>query len=113
MKNVALNRFERYVEKEAIKRAMDSREWLVYVETDFLKALVKDEGRLHEGALHVREDRGDTHTSRLPYAEVRVHFYDGELGEFDVDAPRDIANLERSLVREVRHDPEHLRLNQE
>ncbi|MFC6825237.1 PIN domain-containing protein [Halopelagius fulvigenes] len=65
----------------------------MYVETDFLTALVKDEDWLRESALHALQDRDDIHTSILAYAEILVLFYDREQSEYEIDAPRAIANL--------------------
>ncbi|WP_411967481.1 PIN domain-containing protein [Haloferax sp. YSSS75] len=65
----------------------------MYVETDFLIALVKNEDWLRESALEALEGRDDIHTSILAYAEVLVLFYDREQSEYDIDAPRAIANL--------------------
>ena len=65
----------------------------MYVETDFLTALVKDEDWLREPALRALEERDDVHTSLLAYAEVLVLFYDRETAEYEIDAPRAIANL--------------------
>lgn len=65
----------------------------MYVETDFLTALVKDEDWLREPALQAIEDREDVHTSILAYAEVLVLFYDREQSEYEIDAPRAITNL--------------------
>lgn len=65
----------------------------MYVETDFLTALVKDEDWLREPALRALEERDDVHTSLLAYAEVLVLFYDRETAAYEIDAPRAIANL--------------------
>ena len=65
----------------------------MYVETDFLTALVKDEDWLRESALHALDERDDLHTSILAYAEVLVLFYDREQADYEIDAPRAIANL--------------------
>lgn len=65
----------------------------MYVETDFLTALVKDEDWLREPALQAIEDREDLRTSILAYAEVLVLFYDREKSEYEIDAPRAITNL--------------------
>ncbi|WP_247730474.1 PIN domain-containing protein [Halovivax limisalsi] len=65
----------------------------MYVETDFLTALVKDDDRLQEAALRALEERDDIHTSILAYAEVLVLFYDREAAADDIDASRAIANL--------------------
>ena len=65
----------------------------MYVETDFLTALVKDEDWLRESALRALDEREDPHTSILAYAEVLVLFYDREQADYEIDAPRAIANL--------------------
>ncbi|USZ67899.1 PIN domain-containing protein [Halorussus salilacus] len=65
----------------------------MYVETDFLTALVKDDDWLREPALRALEERDDIHTSILAYAEVLVLFYDRETAEYDIDPPRAISNL--------------------
>ncbi|WP_396613884.1 PIN domain-containing protein (plasmid) [Haloferax sp. S1W] len=65
----------------------------MYVETDFLTALVKNEDWLRESALEALDERDDIHTSILAYAEVLVLFYDREQSAYDIDTPRAIANL--------------------
>jgi len=65
----------------------------VYVETDFLTALVKDDDWLREPALRALEERDDLRTSILAYAEVLVLLYDREQSESEIDAPRAITNL--------------------
>jgi len=65
----------------------------VYVETDFLTALIKDDDWLRDPALRALEDQDDIHTSILAYAEVLVLFYDREQAEYEIDAPRAITNL--------------------
>lgn len=65
----------------------------MYVETDFLTALVKDDDWLREPAIRALEERDDIHTSILAYAEVLVLFYDRETAEYDIDPPRAISNL--------------------
>jgi predicted nucleic acid-binding protein len=65
----------------------------VYVETDFLTALVKDDDWLREEAIRSLEERDDIHTSILAYAEVLVLFYDREAAEYQIDSPRAISNL--------------------
>lgn len=65
----------------------------MYVETDFLIALVKDDDWLQEPALRALEERDDLHTSVLAYAEVLVLFYDREQAEYEIDAPRAVTNL--------------------
>ena len=65
----------------------------MYVETDFLTALVKNEDWLRESALRALEERDGIHTSILAYAELLVLLYDREQSAYDIDAPRAIANL--------------------
>lgn len=65
----------------------------MYVETDFLTALVKDDDWLQDAAIRALEERDDIHTSILAYAEVLVLFYDREAAEYEIDVPRAIANL--------------------
>ncbi|WP_231183098.1 PIN domain-containing protein [Haladaptatus sp. DYF46] len=65
----------------------------MYVETDFLIALVKNDDWLQEPALRELEERDDIHTSILAYAEVLVLFYDRDDSEYKIDASRAIANL--------------------
>lgn len=65
----------------------------MYVETDFLIALVKDDDWLTDAAIRALEEHDDIHTSILAYAEVLVLFYDREAAEYAIDAPRAITNL--------------------
>lgn len=65
----------------------------MYVETDFLTALVKDDDWLQDAAIRALEERDDIHTSILAYAEILVLFYDREAATYDIDAPRAITNL--------------------
>ncbi|WP_424019174.1 PIN domain-containing protein [Halorientalis pallida] len=65
----------------------------MYVETDFLIALVKDDDWLQDAAIRALEERDDIHTSILAYAEILVLFYDREAAEYEIDAPRAITNL--------------------
>lgn len=65
----------------------------MYVETDFLIALVKDEDWFREPAVRSLEERDDIYTSILAYAEVLVLFYDREQADYEIDGPRAIANL--------------------
>lgn len=64
----------------------------MYVETDFLVALLKDDDWLQEAAVGALEDH-DVHTSILAYAELLVLLYDREEAAYDVDVPRAVANL--------------------
>ncbi len=65
----------------------------MYVETDFLTTLIKDEDWLQEEALRALEEHDDIHTSILAYAEVLVLFYDRDDAEYEIDVPRAITNL--------------------
>ena len=65
----------------------------MYVETDFLTALVKDDDWLQDAAIRALEERDNIHTSILAYAEILVLFYDREAATYDIDAPRAITNL--------------------
>ena len=65
----------------------------MYVETDFLVALLKDEDWLRELALEALGEREDIWTSILAYAEILVLFYDREQAAYEIDVPRAIANL--------------------
>ena len=77
----------------------------MYVETDFLTALVKNEDWLRESALSALEERDDLHTSILAYAEVLVLFYDREEADYEIDAPRAISNLlELVPIQPVEHE---------
>ena len=77
----------------------------VYVETDFLTALVKEDDWLREPALRALDERDDLHTSILAYAEVLVLFYDRDTAEFEIDVPRAITNLlELVPVEPQRHE---------
>lgn len=65
----------------------------MYVETDFLVALVKDDDWLREAAIRELEERDELHTSILAYAEVLMLFYDRETAGYEIDAPRVVTNL--------------------
>jgi predicted nucleic acid-binding protein len=65
----------------------------VYVETDFLTALLKDDDWLQDAAIRALEENDEIHTSILAYAEILVLFYDREAAEYEIDAPRAITNL--------------------
>lgn len=65
----------------------------MYVETDFLMAVTKDDDWLRESALAALDERDDIHTSVLAFAEVMVLLYDRDVGEYEIDVPRAIANL--------------------
>ena len=77
----------------------------MYVETDFLIALLKDDDWLRDPAVRALEERDDIHTSILAYAEVLVLFYDREAAEYDIDAPRAVTDLlELVPVRPNEHE---------
>ena len=65
----------------------------MYVETDFLTALLKDDDWLQDAAIRALEEHEDIHTSILAYAEVLALFYDREAAAYDIDVPRAITNL--------------------
>lgn len=65
----------------------------MYVETDFLVALLKEDDWLQEAALAALDEHDDLHTSMLAYAEVLVLFYEREREGYAIDAPRAMANL--------------------
>lgn len=77
----------------------------MYVETDFLTALVKEDDWLRGPATRALDENEDLHTSVLAYAELLVLFYDRERADFDIDAPRAITNLlELVSIRPERHE---------
>lgn len=77
----------------------------MYVETDFLTALVTSDDWLREPTLRALEERDDIHTSILAYAELLVLFYDRDQAAFDIDAPRAITNLlELVPIEPVEHE---------
>lgn len=65
----------------------------MYVETDFLVALVKDRDWLQDAALAALDEDDELHTSILAYAELLVLLSDQEAGDYGIDAPRAITNL--------------------
>ncbi|AZH24245.1 PIN domain-containing protein [Haloplanus aerogenes] len=76
----------------------------MYVETDFLVALVNEEDWLRGSVLRAL-DEYDVHTSILAYAEVLVLFYDHEAAEYEIDAPRAVTNLlELVPIRPAAHE---------
>lgn len=77
----------------------------MYVETDFLVALIKDDDWLQDAALAALEDRDDVQTSILAYAEALVLFYDRDRAGYDIDVPRAVTNLlELVPVAPERHE---------
>ena len=65
----------------------------MYVETDFLVALAKEDDWLRESAVTALEEHEEIHTSILSYAEVLVLFYDRDSAEYEIDVARAITNL--------------------
>lgn len=65
----------------------------MYVETDFLVALAKEDDGLQDAAVGSLETHDDVHTSILSYAELLVLFYDRDGSSYDVDVPRAVTNL--------------------
>ncbi|WP_123536293.1 PIN domain-containing protein [Halosimplex salinum] len=65
----------------------------MYVETDFLVALVKEDDWLREPVLTALEERDDVHTSILSYAELLVLFYDRAAEAYEIDVPRATTDL--------------------
>lgn len=78
----------------------------MYVETDFLTALLNEDDWLQDAAIRALEEHDDIHTSVLAYAEVLVLFYDREAAEYETDAPRAITNLLElvPIVPEEQHE---------
>lgn len=64
----------------------------MYVETDTLVALAKDDDWLQDAAVQALNEY-DPHTSILAYAELLVLFYDREQGSYEIDIPRAVTNL--------------------
>lgn len=77
----------------------------MYVETDFLVALLSSDDWLHERAKIVLEDAEEVTTSLLAYAELFVHAYEPGAGiRFDV--PTVTANLLESVPIEPEENEE-------
>ncbi|WP_436929926.1 PIN domain-containing protein [Halosimplex halobium] len=65
----------------------------MYVETDFLVALAKEDDWLHDPAVAALDEYDDLHTSILSYAELLVLFYDRAAAEYRIDLPRAVTDL--------------------
>lgn len=65
----------------------------MYVETDFLVALAKDDDWLREPAVRALEEYDDVHTSILAYGELLMLAYDREDSGYEFDAPRAVTDL--------------------
>ena len=77
----------------------------MYVENDFLMALVKQEDWLQEPAHRALEEYDDIHTSIAAYTEFLVLAYDQDTGEYQIDVGRALADLvEQVPVRPEVHE---------
>lgn len=77
----------------------------VYVENDFLFALVKPDDWLQEEALEALEEREDIHTSIVGYTELLVLAYDRQAGEYTIDVARAVGDLVQKVpVRPEEHE---------
>lgn len=77
----------------------------MYVENDFLFALVKPDDWLQDQALEALEERDDIHTSIVGYTELFVLAYDRESGEYTIDIGRAIGDLLQKVpVRPEEHE---------
>ena len=77
----------------------------MYVENDFLMALVKQEDWLQEPAHRALEEYDDIHTSIAAYTEFLVLAYDQDAGEYQIDVGRALADLvEQIPVRPKVHE---------
>lgn len=77
----------------------------MYVENDFLMALVKQEDWLQEPAHRALEEYDDIHTSIAAYTEFLVLAYDQDTGEYQIDVGRALADLvEQIPVRPKVHE---------
>jgi len=66
----------------------------VYVETDVLVALAKDDDWLQDAAVQALDEyEDDVQTSILAYAELLVVLYDRDTEGYDVDVTRALTNL--------------------
>lgn len=76
----------------------------MYVETDFLIALVTPDDWLREQAQAALDDDSvDVHTSLLAYAEFLTHAYESGVG-IDFDVPHAVANLIEMVPIEPKRD---------
>lgn len=77
----------------------------MYVETDFLVALVREDDWLQEPATEALVEYDDLYTSILAYAELLVLLYERDEAGYDVDVPRALTNLlELVPVEPVSHE---------
>ena len=77
----------------------------MYVENDFLMALVKQEDWLQEPAHRALEEYDNIHTSIAAYTEFLILAYDQDTGEYQIDVGRALADLvEQVPVRPEVHE---------
>ena len=77
----------------------------MYVENDFLMALVKQEDWLQKPAHRALEEYDDIHTSITAYTELLVLAYDRDTGKYRIDVGRALADLvEQIPVRPKVHE---------
>ena len=65
----------------------------MYVETDFLMGLAKQDDCLQDAALDALEEYDEIHTSIIAYTEFFVVTYDPEAADYTVDIGRVVADL--------------------
>ena len=65
----------------------------MYVETDFLMGLAKQDDWLQDAALDALEEYDEIHTSIIAYTEFFVVTYDPEAADYTVDIGRVVADL--------------------
>ena len=77
----------------------------MYVENDFLFALVKPEDWLQDQALEALDERDDIHTSIVGYTELFVLAYDRHAGDYTIDIARAVGDLVQKVpVRPEEHE---------
>ena len=65
----------------------------MYVETDFLMGLAKQDDWLQDAALDALDDYDDIHTSIAAYTEFFMLTYDPETADYGIDIGRVVADL--------------------
>ena len=65
----------------------------MYVETDFLIGLAKQDDWLQDAALDALDDYDDIHTSIAAYTEFFMLTYDPETADYGIDIGRVVADL--------------------
>ena len=77
----------------------------MYVENDFLMALVKQEDWLQEPAHRALKEYDEIHTSIAAYTEFLILAYDQDTGEYQIDVGRALADfVEQIPVRPEAHE---------